>query len=71
MKTLENAMTVECPCYTMNGMCWLETHTPTGVDVWYLLMFRDYLVARSTPAHAVDAVQNYRDTLRALLLAGF
>lgn len=64
-------LTVSRPCYKLNGDLWHEDHTPTGACVSYHLSIPDNVFGQYTPHHILEALQNYRDTLRALLQAGF
>ncbi len=62
---------VPCPCYRLNGDLWHEDDTPDGMSVAYHLSVTDATFIRGIPTHASVAIETYRATLKALLLAGF
>lgn len=68
---LAHAITVPMPCYKLNGDFWYEDDVPNGNTIAYHLSVTDATMAKGMPFYAVAPIQTYRETLRALLLAGF
>ena len=69
---LAHAITIPTPCYRMNGDLWHEDEVPSGGSVAYHLSLSDATInSRCFPVHARSACLAYRETLRALLSAGF
>lgn len=68
---LNELLTVPVPCYRLNGDLWHETDTPSGASVWYHTSLTNDTFGLYTPEHIRVALAQYRETLFALLLAGF
>lgn len=63
-----------CPAYRLDGHLETIMETPHGGSAAYHIQLFGYFQAneyRSFPEHARQAVKDYSETLRALLLAGF
>ena len=71
---MKNKLTFICPSYRLDGWIELNQETPNGnavryhVDVFGYFQQTEY---RSFPFHVKPHIQNYSETMRALLLAGF
>ncbi len=69
--TLNELILIPVPCYRLNGDLWHEMETPCGASVSYHLSISNQTFGRYTPEHIRIALQEYRETLFAMLLAGF
>jgi len=67
----ERLPTVATPVYKTDGTLWHVHETPSGACIQFHCDMTTFSPIRWYPQHINDAISNYRDTLRALLLAGF